>query len=151
MKSSLMIWIVSVLILSVAIKCRNKTEEEKPKQEEDLLLNSQTNATTNTTPIEEEEKKEKKEGESELKSIETQEEATSPQGNIGKAKQNLNSLNQSNHTKTDGNDNVGSVIQSDERLQAPTSRAPASRSESPKGRTQTPHSRTDAPTGHLCV
>ena len=46
MKNSLMLWTLCVLLLSVMIECKNKTEEEKPKQG---FLQDLTNSTVNTT------------------------------------------------------------------------------------------------------
>ena len=64
MKNSLMLWTLCVLLLSVMIECKNKTEEEKPKQG---FLQDLTNSTVNTTA----------QNETDLH----------PKGNLGEAKQ----------------------------------------------------------------
>ena len=64
MKNSLMLWTLCVLLLSVMIECKNKTEEEKPKQG---FLQDLTNSTVNTTA--------------------QNETALQPKGNLGEAKE----------------------------------------------------------------
>ena len=48
-----MLWVMSVLLLSVMIECKNKTEEEKPTVSEPTLVQDNTtisdNSTTNVT------------------------------------------------------------------------------------------------------
>lgn len=63
MKNSLMLWTLCVLLLSVMIECKNKTEEEKPKK----FLQDLNNSTINTTT----------QNETELH----------PKGNLGEAKE----------------------------------------------------------------
>ena len=49
MKNSLMLWVMCVLLLSVIIECKNRTEEEKPKECEPTFIQDNSTSSNNST------------------------------------------------------------------------------------------------------
>lgn len=125
MKNSLMLWTLSVLLLSVIIECKNKTEEEKPKQGflQDVDNSTATNSTSNQTEVNEE---------------------LHPKGNLGEAKEIKQNRMGGNRDKSKNNKYPK---KGQRRNQGPSARTelPAARTEGPHARTELPAARTEGP------
>ena len=126
MKNSLMLWVMSVLLLSVMIECKNRTEEEKPKESEPTLVQDNITSCGNSTLNE------------------------TSHGNLGKAKNlrhifNFGKKSTSRMERPFRTETEGPKLRAEE--QAPSSRteAPSTRTEAPSTRTEAPSTRTEAP------
>ena len=130
MKNSLMLWVMCVLLLSVIIECKNRTEEEKPKECEPTFIQDNSTSSNNST----------------LNSTST--------GNLGKAKH----LRYENGDKLKRTEAPSTRLERPKRTeeQAPSSRVetegPKLRTEYPRvptsmklKRTEAPRSRTEGP------